>query len=177
MAAWLGLFFTQVRLVGTGNVRLHRRLGSYSTVVAAIIWLSMAVATVTALKRFQPELDSFLYDVLMVQLASMALFALFFSWGYLARQQSDSHKRLMALATLVLVQAGLDRMRWQPLPGPMLVWILLVPFWLFDIMTLRRVHRVTLIGTGLIVASHIAVILLWGWPAWHQFVFNLLHPS
>jgi hypothetical protein len=79
----------------------------------------------------------------------------------------------MALATLVLVQAGLDRMGWQPLPGPMLVWILLVPFFVFDVATTRRVHPATLIGAALIIASHVMIIVNWGNPAWHAFAQGL----
>jgi len=86
----------------------------------------------------------------------------------LARANAGWHRRLMTLATLLLVQAGLDRMRWQPIPGPMLIWALLVPFFVFDIVTTRRVHPATLIGTGLIVSSHLTILMNWGSPAWHE---------
>jgi hypothetical protein len=177
MAAWLGVFIMQARLVAAGNVNQHRRLGTLSVALAVVIWLSMAIASFAVLDRLQPALDSYLYDVLMVQLVLMVLFTGFVTWGYLARRDSASHKRLMALSTLLLVQAALDRMSWQPVPVSVLVWILLIPFWIFDLLSLRRVHRVTLIATGMIVASHVAVSRLWGWPAWHQFFFDLMHAT
>lgn len=169
MAGWLALFLMQTRLAAAGQVSSHRELGRIGAWFAVAIWLSMVVAIVTAHLRFHPTLDSFLYDVLMVELGVAVLFPVFFGWGILARGRPAWHRRLMALSTLVLVQAALDRMHWQPLPGPMLVWILLVPFFVFDVVTTRRVHPATLIGAALIVAYHVTIILNWGNPAWHVF--------
>jgi hypothetical protein len=175
MLAWLALFCTQVRLVFSGNLQAHRRFGVLGMSLAAVIWASMLLLTITSMLRYKPELDSYLYDVLLVEIGLLLLFPVFVVWGLLARHRPEEHRRLMAIATLMLVQAGLDRMHWQPLPGPMLVWILLIPFFLFDLFTRRRVHFVTVTATMLIVAYHVAVILLWGWPAWHQFWFGVVH--
>jgi hypothetical protein len=169
MAAWLAVFFTQTRLAAAGDLSQHRAIGRIAAWFAVAIWISMIVAAVTGHIRHHPDLDSFLYDILMVEIALIVLFAVFFVWGLLARHQAGWHRRLMALSTLMLVQAGLDRMGWQPLPGPMLVWLLLIPFFVFDIAMTRRVHPVTLIGTALIVATHLTILVSWGSPAWHEF--------
>ena len=169
MSVWLGLFFRQTRLAAAGNFSRHRELGRIAAWFAAAIWASMVVAMITAHLRLHPEPDSYLYDVLMVELSVIVLFAVFFVWGLLARNNATWHRRLMALSTLILVQAALDRMHWQPLPGPVLIWILLIPFFVFDIATTRRVHPATLIGTVLIVAAHATIIINWGSPAWHAF--------
>jgi hypothetical protein len=169
MCAWLALFITQTRLAAAGNLSRHREIGRMGAWLAVAIWISMIVAMVTGHIRYQPAIDSFLYDVLMVEIALIVLFAVFFTWGMLARAHAGWHRRLMALATLVLVQAGLDRMGWQPVPGPMLVWVLLVPFFVFDVVTTRRIHPVTLIGTALIVATHLTILFNWGSPRWHEF--------
>jgi hypothetical protein len=173
MAGWLALFLMQTRLAAAGELSRHRELGRAGAWFAVAIWLSMVVAMVTGHVRQHPPVESFLYDVLMVELALIVLFAVFFGWAILFRGRPAWHRRLMALATLVLVQAGLDRMGWQPLPGPMLVWILLVPFVVFDVVTTRRVHPATLIGAALIIASHVMIIVNWGNPAWHAFAQGL----
>jgi len=175
LLAWLALFYNQARLALAGDMQKHRIFGLRSIALAAVIWVSMLAVTVTSMLRYQPELDSYLYDVLLVEFGLLLLFPVFAVWGFLARHRPEEHRRLMALATLVLVQAGLDRMHWQPLPGPMLVWILLVPFYLFDLFTRRRIHFVTVTATALIVASHLAIIFLWGWPAWHRYWFGVVH--
>jgi hypothetical protein len=136
--------------------------------LAVAIWIAMIVAMVAGHIRYQPALDSFLYDVLMVEIALIVLIAVSFTWGLLPGANAGWHRRLMTLATLLLAQAGLGRMRWQPIPGPMLIWALLVPFFVFDIVTTRRVHPATLIGAGLVVASHRTILMNSGSLAWHE---------
>lgn len=79
----------------------------------------MSVATVIALQRFDPDEMAFLVKPLLIQIGSIVLFPTFVAWAVLMRRQPLWHKRLMALATMGLVQAAVDRMQWIPEILPM----------------------------------------------------------
>ena len=63
------------------------------------------------------------------------------------------------LATLITLQPAIDRLTWF-LPQLLVfrVFLLIVPLVVQDIATLRRIHPVTWIGTGLIFIGHAGVI-------------------
>lgn len=176
MLSWLALYTTQATSVANANLARHRRMGWLAVWLAATVWIFMGVATIVALKRFDPDQMPFLVKPLLIQLGTMAMFPIFFAWAVLARRQADWHRRLMTLATFVLVQPALDRMHWLPamdLPG---FWdsglrgyvLLLLPLFLFDIFTLRRIHPATLIGSALIIAMHAVVSFYWADEGWNQ---------
>src|SRR6266567_5760515 len=104
MSAWLLLLFVQTSFAASGVLKWHRTLGLASIGLAAVMWVSMGVVSVAQLSKFP------FYDTLLTQLYVMVLFALFFVWGVLVRRDASSHKRLLTLAALVLLQAAVDRM-------------------------------------------------------------------
>ncbi len=55
------------------------------------------------------------------------------------------------------------------------IYGLLLPLFLFDLVSGGRIHRVTWIGITALFAGHVAVNLLWGAPLWHQFAYGLFH--
>ena len=175
MSAWLLLFIVQTSFVASGVVKWHRTLGLASIGLAAVMWVSLGVVSVAQLSKFP------FYDTLLEQLRIMVLFALFFVWGVLVRRDVSSHKRLLTLAALILLPAAVDRMYWLPVFGfPNEYWpyairfdVLMVPLFVFDFVSIKRIHPITLIGTGAIVASQVAICLIMAMPAWHNFA----HPA
>lgn len=181
MMLWLLIFTTQSVLAANGSIRFHRQLGLQSVGLGVLVWISMLIASVRALIGFKPPQDHFLFDVLIIQLYGIVLFGLFFTWGIVERRNAAVHKRLLFLTTLVLLQAPIDRMFW--LPGlHMALYIrffyldaLLLALFLYDWITLKRIHHVTIMGTLSFVVVQIAVVMIWGSPSWHSFWFNLMN--
>jgi hypothetical protein len=146
MMGWVVLYTVQAGFVTHGNLKRHRQVGWAATALAAAVWISMGVATIVALERFDPDPDKFAFIVkpLLIQLGSMVVFPVFVTWAVLARRQALWHKRLMTFATFVLVQAALDRMYWLPKEGLPMFWhsglrlyvLLMLPLFIFDIVTL-----------------------------------------
>lgn len=136
----------------------------------------MGVATIVALQRFDPDKFAFIVKPLLIQLGSIVVFPVFVTWAVLTRRQAAWHKRLMTFATFVLVQAALDRMHWLPNEGLPMYWhaglrlyvLLILPLFIFDIVTLRRIHPATLIGSGIIVAMHGVVSFYWAHQCWNR---------
>ncbi|WP_426671504.1 hypothetical protein ACPPVU_09725 [Mucilaginibacter sp. McL0603] len=184
MTSWLLVFLAQAILAANGNFKFHRKLGLLSVVLGVLVWLAMATVSAHALIANHPPKEDFLFDLLLMEFYAMSSFGLFFTWGIFVRKKdSAAHKRLLMLATLVLLQAAVDRIHWLPLLGigyPYVFFLyldtLLIPLFIYDFFSLRRIHKITLIGSGVIIMLQLSVSLIWGSPAWHQFWFNRLAP-
>lgn len=176
MTAWLATYLLQAILAVRGDLARHRRLGRAAAVLAVFVWASMAVVTVTALRRFDPEEYGFLVQPLLTQLGLLTIFPIFVAWGLAARRRPEWHKRLMTLATVSLVQAALDRIHWLPDEGLPAFWhfgirtytLFLLPMLAYDLATRRRIHPATLAGAGITIAMHGVVSTFWDHQGWHQ---------
>lgn len=182
MTSWLLIFLTQSILAAKGNLKFHRRLGLFSVGLGVIVWLAMGTASIRGRIAYPPPLEDFTWDILLIELSAMNLFGLFFTWGILVRKKAAAHKRLLFFATLVLLQAAVDRTRWLPgLDAAFYVRfiyldVLIIPLLIYDLITARRIHKITMIGSMIIIIVQIAVTNTLGSPAWHQFWFNRLAP-
>jgi hypothetical protein len=180
MMGWVVLYTVQAGLAAHENLYRHRQLGCAAIVLAVAVWISMGVATIVALQRFDPDEFGFIVKPLLIQLGTMVVFPVFVTWGVLARRHTDWHQRLMTFATFALIQAALDRMDWLPNEGLPMFWhyglrlyILMIPLFAFDIVTLRRIHPATLIGWGIIIAMHGVVSFYWKDEGWNQLARSL----
>jgi hypothetical protein len=183
MASWLLLFLTQTILAARGNLNFHKQLGLVSVGVGAIMWLSLFVASIRPRLVDPPPVADVTWDIVLIDVYAITLFATFFIWGVLARRNPAVHKRLLVLATAVLLQAAVDRMVF--LPGMSaaiyvrfiyLDLFLIVPLLIYDLVTTRRIHRITMIGTAIFIVAQCCVSMTWGSLTWHQFWFNRLAP-
>lgn len=174
MLGWLLVYLNQTRLASNGDLRLHRMLGLWSITLAAAVWISMCVATVVALQRHAPaEENEFLASVLLIQIGTAVVFPLFVALGILFRADAGWHRRMMTLAALLLLQAAIDRMWWLPDEGLPMFWhhairlyVLMIPLYAFDLLSLRRIHPATILGTAIIVAMHAIVSAYWNDAGW-----------
>lgn len=180
MTTWLLLFTTQSILAAKGRLQYHRKLGMLSVGIGILIGISMLAVSARVLIEFDPPVDHFLYDVLIIQLYALALYAVFFPWAIIERKNAPLHKRFILLSTIVLMQAGIDRLGW--LPGLLMALpvrffyldLLLILLLVYDWRTIKRIHKVTWIGLFTYIFAQIAVVQLWGSPGWHTFWFNVV---
>lgn len=180
MAMFLLLFLAQTFFIASDNIALHRKFGTASLFLASLAWLSMLLATRRPLVAEVLPVDHFLYDVLLVQLMLILLFPILFIWGVMARTKPEIHKRVMIFLILVILQVSIDRMRWLPnfnLPkhfgSDIYVYLLTLPLLIFDFITLRRIHKTTIICLAILVAAHFAVYVLFETPGWHKFASGM----
>src|SRR5262245_60600788 len=185
MAALLLLFLTQSWLVVTRRVKWHRKLGLTSFVIVPACWVTMMFAVRRNLFLENPVIPS-MYDLLAVQLMTLVLFPTFFIWGYLARFKPDSHRRLIVFMIAVPLQPGTDRivnLHWLPHVGlsgswdwDLYVYAMLVPLIIFDLCTLKRIHRTTLICLALTLAGHAVVNTIARTPGWYELAARISEP-
>jgi hypothetical protein len=186
MGSWLLLLFTQALLMAMGRRSLHRKIGAAAVLLVPLILVTMVslvrigfvdVETASAAHTVDPAEISNMQLIVSSLLPEQARAALFFSlftiWGLWVRNRDpQAHKRLMVLATLMPLPAGIDRIEWLPstLPGSsdssslyMLLW--LSPVLLYDLLRCGRLHRVYVIGLllnlPLAIASHFIAGSAW----------------
>lgn len=188
MTSWLLVFAIQPILAVTGNLTLHRRLGSLSIWLGILVIIVMVAVTMHMLIVNHPPAGSFLFDLLLTQIHEVITFTLFFTWGIRARTKDrETHKRMLTLATFVLLIAPVDRMiRHFGFPtfglnAPDIYFVyqdvlLLLPIIVYDLASLRRIHRSTWIGCVIVIASQLTVISVNGSPIWHKYMHEATAP-
>ena len=106
--AWLFVFTTQVWLIRSKRVAVHRRLGLVAVaLVPTMVVLGLATNIVMQRQHFEaghPELD-----FMIAPITDMVLFGSVAAAGLLLRKYSATHKRLMLLATVCVLDAGFGR--------------------------------------------------------------------
>jgi hypothetical protein len=159
---WLAMFATQATLAATGRIALHVRLGPWLFAFGVLL---IFVGVLTALGRFENDLAAGDFALarrrLFAPLRDMAVFGPFLAAGWIYRRRPEIHKRIMLVATTVLLVAAVVRMRFLGallgVPPPLLVIILIwtLPVLVamgHDFVAKRLVHPVYVIGLAAMVA-------------------------
>jgi hypothetical protein len=187
MTSWLLLFLTQTILSVTGNLKFHRRLGLLSVVLAVLVFLMMGVVSFNLIIAHSAPEGSFTFDLLIGGFYEMFAFGLFFTWGMFSRKKNlSAHKRLLTIATIVLLEAAVDRIQLKhafpsfgltyPATNFIYADLLYIPLFLYDWVTIKRIHRATLIGTAIVLTCQITVCTFYGSPSWHKFWYAQTAP-
>jgi len=185
---WLLLLLAQTTLMYIKRPSLHKRLGLISFVLAPCVLVSMFgieifyVNNVLAPSDPSPEqaieFKRNISNILLIHGVSYLFFPTFYLWAILVRQKdSESHKRLMILATLVLMIPALGRLIGfsEVLPNLGLntidarhfyMLVLIVPAVIHDIVKDGIPHRSYLIGLALIGIWVVSAHYLWGSAWW-----------
>jgi hypothetical protein len=187
MASWVTLLAVQATLSLQGRMDLHKRWGLASLVVAPLVLIMLiAITIVRQNDAFGTPAGPIVNNILFLQIRAILLFPLFFVWALRTRRSDpQTHKRMILLATLMLLDAAVARMSWLPynrFPRDYLAvhlyWLLLfVPPLLYDLVRTRRIHRAWLWGLALTVPWIIATEFVWGSDWWRNFGPKLVGAS
>ena len=159
--AWIVLLIVQTALISVRRVAWHRRLGLAGFGLALLMVVLGVLAGTNSLQRgFSPlgsGLDARTFYV--VPMTDMLLFSVLIFWSYRSRFDAPTHKRLVLLGTIALLDAAVGRWPFAVLlRNPQLQDLVVLSFVValigFDLWTRRRVHRVTMWGAALIVVVH-----------------------
>jgi hypothetical protein len=172
---WVMLLLTQAALAATGRMSLHRRLGWAGAVLA----LAMTIAGV-AVALYACERDLGLGKgeeakaFLVAPLLDMVLFPSLVGVAILNRHCPDTHKRLMLLATIVLLVAPMGRLMLLMVPlvqnvvltATIATDVLIVVAIAYDLAVRGRIHPAYIWGGAWVVAVHVAQRTLGETAAW-----------
>jgi hypothetical protein len=181
MTTWVALFMAQVWFISSKRVRVHQRLG-YGGIGLAI--LIVAAGYVTALRAAKygaastpPGVSPMAF--LIVPLFDLLMFAILFGAAVYYRKKPAAHKSLMLLTAVNFLPPALARI-------PIAALQALGPLWFFGFPTVvalvclgleswryRRLNRVFLVGTLLLVASYILRLMIMGTSTWMEIAMAL----
>lgn len=160
MTSWFVLFFTQTCLIAAHRVTWHRWLGICGVVLAGLVVIVDAQTLLHAAARgVHDPAESFFIAILCIGLVTLAVFALLLGTAIALRRRSDYHKRLMLLATLSLLGAGLSRLPLDFIQSDfltvstLLTDLCVLAAVVIDSIRNQRLHPAFAWGTLLIVAS------------------------
>jgi hypothetical protein len=196
MGSFLLVLLAQATLVASGRCGLHQRLGVAGVSIAAALVAAgfMLVPTnyndALELSRSGSEAARTamtarvlqLENILLLQLRSGILFALFITIAAVARgRNSGLHKRMMILGTAVPLEAAFARMTWLPSSLPVSPWsvqvlvlLAVAPLLAWDLLRNRYVHRAYWIWFLVFTATWAVIELAWNTPWWHSTARQML---
>jgi hypothetical protein len=172
---WLGLFIAQAALAATGRVAIHVRIGPWLFAFGVLL---IAVGLSTAFARFghyywiEGDLAK-ARNKLFGPVRDMIVFAPLLAAGWIYRRRPEIHKRVMLVATNVLLIAAVSRMVFlgKPVPESLLLLVWPLPTYIamaYDYATKRLIHPVYVIGLAAMVTMRL-VVPLRGTDAWLAF--------
>ena len=174
--SWILIFIVQTSLIAARRADLHRRVGIGAALVAAAMVVIGVAAAVDALRRGAiplPGIDPRMFFA--IPIGDMIVFPILVGAGLLNRANSETHKRLMLLATISLLTAAIAR--W-PIPllqhgAPLSFFgvtdLFVVAAIVYDFVSRRRVHPAYLWGGLLLIASQPLRLVIAGTPIWLAF--------
>jgi hypothetical protein len=192
MGSWLVLLLVQATLVALGRTAWHRKLGLASLVllpaiiVAGVFLVKASWQQIEFLGVSPPPglnravvigLKGTVTKVLFTQIRMGIVFTVLVVWALLVRTEDPQiHKRLMILATVVPLAAGIDRavgfLGWPMNFGPTFFYddvysvLLLLPLVAYDLIRRKPVLRAYCIWAALFVPTGIAMYALGGTSWW-----------
>lgn len=178
MTGWLALFIGQSWLISKDRIDLHRRFGIAGGILAIlIICVGYQTAVAAARHGFMVK-GGFPFGplgFLAISLADLFVFgvlagtAVYYRWS-----DSDTHKRLMLLATVSVIAPGMSRL---PPVGPIpavvfgVLATILIPVacaWI-DRRARGRLHPAYLWGGLFLIVSEPGRFAIASLPAWQRF--------
>jgi hypothetical protein len=173
-SAWILLFVVQTSLVAARRTPLHRRLGWVGAGLAvSMVGVAWTAAVLSGRRDVAAGLEDEARAFLTTPLLSMVVFATLVGAAVFFRGRPDTHKRLMLLATLSILDAAVARWPFPALVGSDLGFYLMTDAFiaaalLYDVVSRRAVAPAYVWGALLIVAGQLARPLLGGTALWQD---------
>ena len=169
---WIALFIAQTSLVAARRTNVHRRLGWAMAALAVVMVVVGTAAGIWSMRRqveagFAQQAQAFLTTPLF----SMVAFAAFVAAAIRLRRDSQTHKRLMLLATISILDAAVARLpfeflrasSWNYLPA---TDVFLLTAILYDVASRRTVHQAYIWGGLVLVIEQALRIPVGETAAW-----------
>lgn len=168
------LLVAQTWLVAGRRLPIHRKLGWVAGAVVAAICIIGPIVAIAAVNRgaLPPGMSAPLFMIL--PLGGLATFGPLVLAGVLTRHKAETHKRLMLLSVISIMDAAFARLPGMFALGPMAFYgladIFIVAGVVYDLATRGRVHAVWLWGGALLILSQPLRLMLAQTPQWAAFV-------
>lgn len=183
---WLLLLTTQVLLIRSAKLGVHRALGIVGVVLAAAM-IVIGPTTAVVVDRLRLALPNPDPGFIAIQALDILAFAGLVIPAFVWRKDPSIHKRLILLATLYITDAGFDRWWGGSMEalfgdgfwgnGAQLylgVDLLVLGVGLYDWMTRKRLHPAYVGAVAWIISVQVIVLSLYTSPGWGPVALRLL---
>jgi hypothetical protein len=171
---WMGLLVVQPVLIATRRRELHKKLGWAGAGLALAMLILGNLAAVAGMHGgFKGLGDP--YAFYSVPFFAIQGFAILVALGVLWRNRAETHKRLMLLASIVVVEAAVARIELAPIAAgaPFTFFIggdlLIVAGMAYDKLSRGRIHPVWIWGGIGVALSQIGKLFIAQTAAWQGF--------
>jgi hypothetical protein len=176
--AWILLFAVQAGLVAAGQRQRHRQLGWAGAALAAAMIVSGVLSGILSMRRefaagYEEEAAAFL----LTPFSAMLVFGTLVALAIAHRHHAETHKRLMLLATISLLDAAIARWPitftadWMFLAA---TDVFIAVAATYDLATRRRVSAVYVWGSAVVVAGQVLRILGGPTETWRALARQML---
>jgi hypothetical protein len=177
MTLWLLTLIVQISLVSVRKVKLHMAVGLWGFALAVCMIPIGTLAAINALRRDMSPPGSGLtpQTFFVVPVSALLAFLILAAWSYSVRRKPDQHKRLILLATVPLLDAAIGRfpqtlgIASTPVAQLLLICIFPAVLITYDLVSRRKVLRVTWIGSLLLLVVWVTRIPLAQTAPWQAF--------
>jgi hypothetical protein len=175
--SWIFLLVIQNGLIAARKVRLHVTLGVLGVILPPLMVVFGVLTVFDSIRRAGTPIPPGL--LLSGDLGELLLFVVLTAWGLIVRRTPAAHKRLMILGTLAITGPAINR--W-PFPdayrllGTIVVFLALPLLVVaYDVWSLRRVHRTTMIATVWIWIQALTLIPIAQLSMWNPLIRWIEH--
>ncbi len=172
MTTWILLFAAQAWLVSAKKIKLHMKLGFAGVGLAVLVLVTGYLVAIGSAQRGNSVPGIPPLEFLIIPIADLVLYVIFFGGAIYLRKSPAEHKRLMLLSAANFLPPAAARM---PIPalqalGPLWLFglpiVLTIAALIYDTWRNRKVNKVFLAGSILLIASFPMRMWLGGTEAW-----------
>ena len=184
--AWILLFLTQTVLIHFHKYKIHQTLGIFGVFIAAGVMLTMVPAGLFVVQRdLKQGFGESAYSSLIGVITSGIMFFCLVLTGVLKRNVPEAHKRLMLLATIVVLWPAWFRFRhyFPSVPRPDIWFALVLPdsliiiSWIWDKFKNGIIHPVLKYVGLFIILEQTFEVIAYDSSIWQQtakWIYDLL---
>jgi hypothetical protein len=168
--AWLVLLIVQTGLVRSNRVDLHKRLGIFGAVLAALMLLLGSFVAIEGARRGTRADGMDPLGFMIFPLGQTLLFAGFVGVGLWKRRQPELHRRFILLGTICLLTPAISRMVDKRSVLAMFLTLgFVIVAMIHDWKSRRRVHPIYIWGGAILLISGPLRAAIGNSAAWHSF--------
>jgi hypothetical protein len=178
---WILLFLVQTSVVTAGRVDVHRRLGLVGVGLASLMVPLGVLAAVDSLRR-APTNDVMESKAFLINpVTNVLLFGTLVFLAYRARSNATTHKRLILIGNIALLDAAINRWPFAFIQNgsfwvtEVCAYMFLLPLFALDIWSMRKLHPATIWGAALLIVVQQVRHPVAASPAWQTFATWALH--
>ncbi|CAN5384437.1 hypothetical protein BH20ACI2_BH20ACI2_09740 [soil metagenome] len=176
MTAWVFYFVAQVWLIRSRKARVHMRagmLGIALAIVVLVVGFFTAAAAAFGSASAPPDIPPLSF--MIVPMTDLVMFAGLFGAAIYYRKRPAHHKRLMLLTVINFLPPAIARIPIESFQamGPLFFFgaptVIIIGLLIYDSWRNRRLDRVFLVGSIVLIASYPIRLMVMGTSGWLNF--------